>query len=110
MLRLMICRSISKIRITTGDHDLYKSDEGQQQFEATVYRNHELYSGLTHANDVALVKLPKPAILNNTTRLACLPSEEVSAGTRCSISGWGTLSATIFPYERFLKHWNKFFL
>uniref|UniRef100_A0A8C5S5T4 Peptidase S1 domain-containing protein n=1 Tax=Laticauda laticaudata TaxID=8630 RepID=A0A8C5S5T4_LATLA len=45
-------------------------------------------------NDIALIKLSRPAILNDKVQLACLPpSEELLPNHHpCYVTGWGTLS------------------
>lgn len=99
-------RVIQAVRITTGDHDVTVYEPGQQVFDSVQYRNHEDYDGDTNENDVALVKLPTPAILNNSTRLACLPNEDVPAGTMCTITGWGTLCNSEFCITYISKQFN----
>ena len=47
------------------------------------------------AHDLTLLKLTKPALLNNYVHPACLP-ESVSDppdGTKCYITGWGRLAS-----------------
>lgn len=46
-----------------------------------------------HSNDLALLKLDKSPVMNDSVGVACLPeAEEILAhGTPCYISGWGNL-------------------
>merc|ERR1711957_658815 len=53
---------------------------------------HPWYNDVTKTHDFALVKVNKRFIFNNCVGAACLPSSDVVAGARCSITGWGTLS------------------
>lgn len=79
----------------TGDHKLREPDSGEQIFNGKLkYKIHESYDSLRTVNDIALIKLSTPATLNKQTRKACLPTrgETVQAGTKCAISGWGTMS------------------
>ncbi|XP_077432955.1 trypsin-3-like isoform X2 [Vanacampus margaritifer] len=41
-----------------------------------------------------LIKLSKPATLNNYVRTVSLPSSCAGSGTRCLISGWGNMSGS----------------
>ncbi|PIO12704.1 hypothetical protein AB205_0125520, partial [Aquarana catesbeiana] len=55
---------------------------------------HPKYNSRTLDNDILLIKLSTPAVLNNYVKVIPLPSSCTSAGTSCLISGWGnTLSS-----------------
>jgi len=43
--------------------------------------------------DFALLELKHPVQLSDCIGLACLPDAPVAAGTKCMITGWGTLSS-----------------
>ena len=50
------------------------------------------------SNDIALIKLAKPAITSNSVGTVCLPDENsaslpFSSGKHCWISGWGRLAS-----------------
>uniref|UniRef100_A0A2K6BGB6 Peptidase S1 domain-containing protein n=1 Tax=Macaca nemestrina TaxID=9545 RepID=A0A2K6BGB6_MACNE len=54
---------------------------------------HPKYNNETLDNDIMLVKLSTPAIINALVSTISLPSALAAAGTECLISGWGnTLS------------------
>ncbi|XP_056619762.1 plasminogen-like [Triplophysa dalaica] len=46
--------------------------------------------------DIALIKLDRPAVLNDQVSLACLPEKDyiVPDGTECFITGWGETQGT----------------
>jgi len=44
------------------------------------------------SNDIMLLKLDRPFDLNECLNIACLPAIAPTAGEKCWISGWGTLS------------------
>ena len=60
---------------------------------------HEQYHNpLTYSNDIALIKLAKPAKLRKGVGLVCFPNPNVTLpfdipDKRCYITGWGTLSS-----------------
>ncbi|MGH0138059.1 UNVERIFIED_CONTAM: hypothetical protein FKN15_026036 [Acipenser sinensis] len=60
---------------------------------------HENYNR-THSNDIMLLKLKKPTILNNNIHLLGLPenNDDVKPGTLCNVAGWGqTLTLLYSP-------------
>lgn len=53
-------------------------------------------SFLLPSNDIALIKLSRPAQLGDSVQLACLPPADdiLPNEAPCYISGWGRLSST----------------
>ena len=51
----------------------------------------------SHSNDLALLKLDKSPIMNDSVGVACLPAagEILAHGTSCYISGWGNLYSNV---------------
>ncbi|KAK5891910.1 hypothetical protein CesoFtcFv8_012339 [Champsocephalus esox] len=45
-------------------------------------------------NDIMLIKLSKPATLNQYVQAVALPSSCASAGTMCTVSGWGSTQSS----------------
>ncbi|XP_075868692.1 trypsin-1 [Nelusetta ayraudi] len=84
----------SRIQVRLGEHNI-AINEGTEQFinSAKVIR-HPRYSSYNLDNDIMLIKLSKPATLNNYVKTVSLPSSCASAGTRCLISGWGNTSGS----------------
>merc|ERR1712189_103446 len=84
----------SRVQVRLGEHNIAVS-EGTEQFinSAKVIR-HPRYSSRNLDNDIMLIKLSKPATLNNYVRTVSLPSRCASSGTRCLISGWGNTSGS----------------
>ena len=62
-------------------------------------------NGIKHDNDIALVKLDKPAIFNNYIGSVCLPDDNYRDGENCYISGMGLLQP--FSISRFGKRIHK---
>ena len=55
---------------------------------------HPLHNkNVQHDYDFALIQLDKPMPMNQCIGVACLPTRTEQVGTRCQITGWGTLSS-----------------
>ena len=60
-----------------------------------IIRHENFRSPFTYSNDIALLKLAKPANLSDGVGLACLPdSSHFLVNKTCWITGWGTLSSS----------------
>ncbi|XP_069549434.1 LOW QUALITY PROTEIN: trypsin-3-like [Brachyistius frenatus] len=93
----------SRIQVRLGEHNI-AINEGTEQFidSATVIR-HPRYNMHNLDNDIMLIKLSKPAILNSYVRTVSLPSSCAGSGTRCLISGWGNMSSSGSNYPDHLR-------
>ncbi|XP_074633753.1 zinc metalloproteinase nas-15-like [Acropora palmata] len=79
----------SSYSLTLGDHN-HNSNEGTEQtIRASRVIKHPQYRGSN--NDIALLKLSRPARINDRVSPACLPEANyiVPPGTTCYITGWG---------------------
>jgi len=84
-------QTISGMRVVLGEHNLAVNEGREQTINPAQIIVHEGYQqgGWMH-NDVALIKLSRPAQLNKFVNLVCLPSKgEDEQGNTCHISGWG---------------------
>ncbi|XP_076136110.1 trypsin-3-like [Alosa pseudoharengus] len=52
---------------------------------------HPEYNPRTVDNDVMLIKLSQPAVINQYVQTMALPSDCAPAGTMCRVSGWGNI-------------------
>uniref|UniRef100_A0A8C4YPF3 Peptidase S1 domain-containing protein n=1 Tax=Gopherus evgoodei TaxID=1825980 RepID=A0A8C4YPF3_9SAUR len=92
-------RRISTVRVHLGDYNLQVKEGTEQIRRIHNFFMHPGYNLRPRDNDFMLLELDKPARLNsyvNTINLAtCCPSP----GTRCSVSGWGTIKSphSMFP-------------
>uniref|UniRef100_A0A3Q1GHC2 trypsin n=1 Tax=Acanthochromis polyacanthus TaxID=80966 RepID=A0A3Q1GHC2_9TELE len=77
------------MKVHLGEHDL-NVDEGTEQIidAEKIIRHPDSVLGHLNDNDIMLVKLSKPATLNNYVRTVSLPTSCAVAGTKCLISGW----------------------
>uniref|UniRef100_A0A3B3VKP6 Chymotrypsin like elastase 3A n=1 Tax=Poecilia latipinna TaxID=48699 RepID=A0A3B3VKP6_9TELE len=82
-------------RVVLGEHDM-SLQEGTEQIRdilrIVVHPEWDI-DHVANGNDLALLKLDKSPIMNDSVGVACLPqAEEILAhGTHCFISGWGNL-------------------
>ena len=64
----------------------------EQDFTIKDIYIHPKWDHVTTDNDLALLRLDRPATLNKRVNTICLPEDEYQfpPGTKCTISGWGT--------------------
>ncbi|KAF7652549.1 hypothetical protein LDENG_00095320 [Lucifuga dentata] len=85
----------SNTEVRLGEHNI-KVTEGHEQFiRSTRSIRHPNYNFYTLENDVMLIKLSRPATLNQYVQPVALPTRCAAAGTMCKVSGWGnTMSSS----------------
>ncbi|XP_037675283.1 kallikrein-11 [Choloepus didactylus] len=80
-----------------GEHSLQQQDGCEQTRTATESFPHPGFNNSLpnkdHRNDIMLVKMGVPAVITRAVQPLSLPSQCVTAGTRCLISGWGTTTS-----------------
>uniref|UniRef100_A0A3Q1IBS6 trypsin n=1 Tax=Anabas testudineus TaxID=64144 RepID=A0A3Q1IBS6_ANATE len=72
-------------------HDIWEPEGTEQHIMSAKFISHPDYNSRTQDNDIMLIKLSRPANLNDFVRPAALPSKCATVGTMCQISGWGNL-------------------
>ncbi|NXK43095.1 MCT1A protease, partial [Piprites chloris] len=84
------------ITVTLGAHNVKKKEQSQQEFHVECWVIHPSYLNYESGNDIMLLKLKKKAKITKFVKTISLPShnETVTAGTECSVSGWGQTSVT----------------
>ncbi|XP_046888502.1 cationic trypsin-3-like [Hypomesus transpacificus] len=89
----------SSIQVRLGEHNIAVNENTEQFIDSAKVIKHPMYSDRNLDNDIMLIKLSKPATINNYVRTVSLPSSCAGAGSSCLISGWGnTLSSgTNYP-------------
>nr|XP_009484277.1 PREDICTED: cathepsin G-like [Pelecanus crispus] len=82
---------MGNVTVILGAHNVYQRERTQQKREVLQYHQHPEYNHDTFSNDIMLLKLTEKATLNAYVKTIPLPktSSGLSAGTRCSIAGWG---------------------
>ena len=84
----------SSIQVRLGEHNIAVNENTEQFIDSAKVIKHPMYSDRNLDNDIMLIKLSKPATINNYVRTVSLPSSCAGAGSSCLISGWGnTLSS-----------------
>ena len=74
--------------IYIGEHNRKKAD-GEQSIGVHSIQAHEGFSMRHLKNDIALVRLVRPVVLDSRVGTVCLPSKNsrVAVGTKCFITG-----------------------
>ena len=75
--------------IVLGDHNRWFMDGNEQIISASHVIPHPNYESWLVNNDIMLIKLSKPATLNQYVQAVALPTSCAPAGTMCTVSGWG---------------------
>merc|ERR1712117_960095 len=86
---------IALLRVRVGNHHLYQDDPDQEDIAVAKVMLHEQYDSWTITNDICLLELESSADFSSSViDKIMLPSdgEEYTAGTTCTVSGWGTTS------------------
>jgi len=86
-------QNAAKILVIAGTNNIGNLTGTEQQIEAEALIQHEHYDAQTITNDIALIKLSTPLVMDEKVQPAVLPEQMVlvEAGTECIVSGWGTL-------------------
>lgn len=81
-----------KYQVRLGEHNLKADDGTEQTIKVAKVWRHRQY-GKKNGFDIAVLKLAKPAKIDNAVSLACLNKDQAfSAGKMCLVTGWGTTS------------------
>jgi len=79
--------------VVLGDWDRAGKDGKEQKFQVEKFWSHPQYgrTRLDFDNDIAVMKLSRPAQFRRNVNEACLPNkfEKVPENAKCFISGWG---------------------
>uniref|UniRef100_A0A3B4ZA85 trypsin n=1 Tax=Stegastes partitus TaxID=144197 RepID=A0A3B4ZA85_9TELE len=79
----------SKMDIVLGEHNRWFMDGNEQIISAALVIPHPNYESWLVNNDIMLIKLSEPATINQYVQPVALPTSCASAGTMCTVSGWG---------------------
>ncbi|RXN25209.1 myofibril-bound serine ase [Labeo rohita] len=78
-----------RLLIQLGKHNLLVTEYTEQWIKAEKIIPYPTYNNRPHNNDVMLIKLKKPAILNKYVKPIPLTKNCCSKGKKCLVSGWG---------------------
>jgi len=84
---------MEQIGIKLGEYDFDQDGETlDSEYRLIEMIPHENYDTKTFENDIAVLKLDRPVIFNNSTYPICLPpSGKTFTNTRAFVVGWGTI-------------------
>lgn len=92
---LCVSRVSSRIEVRLGEHHIQINEGTEQVISSSQVIRHPNYDSYNIDNDIMLIKLSKPATLNQYVRPVALPRGCAPAGTMCKVSGWGnTMSSS----------------
>ncbi|KAL0172030.1 hypothetical protein M9458_032341, partial [Cirrhinus mrigala] len=84
-----------RIEVRLGEHNIVINEGSEQFINSDKAIRHPNYNSWTLDSDIMLIKLSTPATLNQYVQPVALPSGCATAGTKCSVTGWGnTMSST----------------
>ncbi|KAK7886875.1 hypothetical protein WMY93_026496 [Mugilogobius chulae] len=85
----------SRIEVRLGEHNIQVNEGTEQMITSSRVIRYPGYDSYTIDNDIMLIKLSRPATLNQYVKTVALPRSCAPAGTMCTVSGWGnTMSST----------------
>ena len=80
---------LSRVEVCMGEHHIRVTEGNEQFITSSRAIGHPNYSSYNIDNDIMLIKLSKPATLNQYVQAVALPTSCAAAGTKCLVSGWG---------------------
>ncbi|XP_071750557.1 trypsin [Centroberyx gerrardi] len=90
------------MKVVLSEHSFDVVEGFEQVFDVSKVVTYYMYYYRTFDNDIALIKLDRPATLSNMVQLASLPdptTPPLTGNTRCTVSGWGVTQI----YNRYLS-------
>uniref|UniRef100_A0A8C8RMZ0 Peptidase S1 domain-containing protein n=1 Tax=Pelusios castaneus TaxID=367368 RepID=A0A8C8RMZ0_9SAUR len=84
------CNTGRTLHVRLGEHNLWHLDWSEQLTIASQLIPHPDYNSNTHHNNIMLVKLLMPAMINRNVQPLSLPSSCPLPDSTCVVSGWGT--------------------
>eukprot|EP00112_Aurelia_sp_Birch-Aquarium-sp1_P021898 Seg6.5 transcript_id=Seg6.5/GoldUCD/mRNA.D3Y31 product=Ovochymase-1 protein_id=Seg6.5/GoldUCD/D3Y31 len=89
---LGIVEKPNTIKVVVGDLHRELNDSTERTHDVQLHLVHPSYNESYANNDIALMRLTKPVILNNYVNTVCMPNkaEPIKVGSTCFITGWGS--------------------
>ncbi|XP_051890859.1 transmembrane protease serine 9-like [Pristis pectinata] len=97
-----------KSRVVLGADSLSKKQQGKKAIPVRKMIPHPKFNSRTPENDIMLVELAREAIVNKYVSTLKLPesTDDVKAGTKCSVAGWGTTDSSVLKASDVLREVN----
>jgi len=85
----------NSLYVVAGEWNTRKTSGNEQVVRSSEVIEHRGYNPRTMDNDIGLIKLEQPMEMNSCVGTVCLPEKnsDVAPGTKCWITGWGTLKS-----------------
>ena len=93
----------SRVQVRLGEHHIAVDEGTEQWISSSRVIRHPRYSSYNINNDIMLIKLSKPAELNQYVQAVALPTSCAPAGTMCRVAGWGNTMS----YCEYSTCWKK---
>ncbi|KAM3621083.1 uncharacterized protein V6R79_005795 [Siganus canaliculatus] len=80
------------IQVVLGEHSITKVEGFEQKFSVSLIIRHHQYQHWNFDNDIMLLKLDRPAIINSMVEPVSFPdpaTPPLANLARCKVSGWG---------------------
>ncbi|XP_018324938.1 brachyurin-like, partial [Agrilus planipennis] len=101
---------VISLEVLLGKHNIRQNETTQQRIPTSNFTMHEEFNNDTLENDLAMVYLPTPAILNQYVRPIALPSRADASnsfvGYEAIASGWGYDSDNATAVSNVLRYVN----
>ncbi|XP_067245922.1 trypsin-like [Chanodichthys erythropterus] len=85
--------AFSRLIVHLGKHKKFVKEATEQKIGVEKVFRYPKYDDQTLNNDIMLIKLRKPAIINKYVKPIPLTTNCTSAGEQCLVSGWGKTGA-----------------
>ncbi|KAG7276225.1 hypothetical protein CRUP_004816 [Coryphaenoides rupestris] len=79
---------VSHVEVRLGEHNIRRPEGTEQFISSSHVIRHPKYNSYTINNDIMLIKLSRPATLNQYVQTVALPTTCAPTGTMCLVSGW----------------------
>ncbi|XP_007522406.2 trypsin-like [Erinaceus europaeus] len=83
-----------RFEVRLGEHNLQVTEGTEQFINSVKVIKHPNYKSVTSGHDIMLIKLARPVVFTKGVNTISLPSSCPKIGTRCLISGWGSMQAS----------------
>uniref|UniRef100_A0A8D0E0L7 Peptidase S1 domain-containing protein n=1 Tax=Salvator merianae TaxID=96440 RepID=A0A8D0E0L7_SALMN len=85
------CCGSKNATVILGANSLTKRERSQQRFRVTEQIRYPRFNMKSGNNDLMLLKLDRPAVINKDVKLIKLPKTyaDIKPGTSCLVAGWG---------------------
>ncbi|KAM9410459.1 putative trypsin-6 [Pholidichthys leucotaenia] len=99
-------RAVIHLAVQLGKHYIFREEENEQTIKVSSVYRHPEYSHWRLDNDIMLLKLEHPAVINAVVKPATLPdlnTPPLKYLSQCTVSGWGVtwvLSPSLSPELR----------